>query len=48
VTFFATETMVWQFSTEGHEDLFQGSFANMTHRVGEICDNSRRKIIAVD
>jgi len=26
--FFACETMVWQCFTEGHEDLFQGNFAN--------------------
>jgi len=29
---FAYEAMVWQCSTEGHEDLFQGNFAdNNTH-----------------
>jgi len=28
VAFFAYKTMVWQGSTENHEDLFQGNFAN--------------------
>jgi len=26
--FFAYETMVWQCSTKGHEDLFQGYFSD--------------------
>jgi len=28
VTFLACETMIWQCSTEDHEGLFQGNFAN--------------------
>jgi len=39
---FAYETMVWQYSTEGHKDWFQSNF--VTHTLGGVCDSSRRKL----